>query len=48
VLKFLLAGLMTALFCAGCAQNGGGPSAGAGTGSMTMYGTIDTGVTISK
>jgi hypothetical protein len=33
------------LLCAGCAQYGGGPSASGG-GSITMYGTIDTGVTV--
>jgi hypothetical protein len=41
-----MAVLLAALCCAACAQNGGGSSAG--TGSMTMYGTIDTGVTLKK
>ena len=48
VLKNLLLGLTVALVCVACAQNGMGPSAGPGSGSVTMYGTIDTGVTVSK
>jgi len=33
---------LVALLCAGCAQ-GGGPSAGGG--EITMYGTLDQGIT---
>jgi hypothetical protein len=41
-MKLLLAMTVTALLCAACAQ--GGPTQGAGSGSVTMYGTIDEGV----
>ncbi len=43
--KALLASLVLAGLCAGCA-NGGGADAGAGHGSIEMYGTIDEGVTV--
>lgn len=38
--------VLAAWLCAGCAQ-GGASSAGQG-GSMTMYGTIDQGITFRK
>ncbi|SAL74394.1 hypothetical protein AWB74_04650 [Caballeronia arvi] len=44
--RFILASVLAALMlCAGCA---GGPSssAGGGGGSITMYGTIDRGITV--
>ncbi|VXC29452.1 conserved exported hypothetical protein [Burkholderia sp. 8Y] len=37
------AALAVVILCAGCA---GGPSPSAGGGSITMYGTIDQGVTV--
>ena len=43
-MKAWITALLTACLCAACAQ-GGGPGAG---GSVTMYGTIDTGVTVRK
>jgi len=36
---------LAACLCAACAQGGGSSS---GSGSVTMYGTIDTGVTVRK
>jgi hypothetical protein len=33
--------------CAACAQGGGAPS-GPGSGSITMYGTVDEGITVRK
>ncbi|WP_174258002.1 hypothetical protein [Burkholderia sp. THE68] len=43
--RFILAGVLCVLtLCAGCA---GGPSSSAGGGgSITMYGTIDQGITV--
>ncbi|MFM0594539.1 MULTISPECIES: hypothetical protein [Paraburkholderia] len=46
-MKTLLAVLLAALLLGACAQ-GGSDSSGAGTGSITMYGTIDEGVTVHK
>ncbi|MFM0170481.1 hypothetical protein [Paraburkholderia sediminicola] len=45
-MKTLLAVVATALLLSACAQGGGG--SGAGTGSITMYGTIDEGITVRK
>ena len=46
-MKTLLAGILAALLCAACAQGGtSGPDAGAS--GITMYGTIDEGVTVRK
>jgi hypothetical protein len=46
-MKAWVAVLVTAWLCAACAE--GGPSAlSPQGGSITMYGTIDTGVTFSK
>jgi hypothetical protein len=39
---FTIAAVM--LLCSACAQ--GGPSSGAGTGSISMYGTIDQGISV--
>ena len=38
------AAALAALVCIGCAQNG----AASGNGSITMYGTIDQGITFRK
>jgi ABC-type glycerol-3-phosphate transport system substrate-binding protein len=46
-MKTLLAVLLAALLLGACAH-GGADSSGAGTGSITMYGTIDEGVTVHK
>ncbi|MFM0630976.1 hypothetical protein [Paraburkholderia xenovorans] len=45
-MKTLLAVVAAALLLSACAQGGGG--SGAGTGSITMYGTIDEGITVRK
>lgn len=45
-MKTLLAVVAAALLLGACAQGGGG--SGAGTGSITMYGTIDEGITVRK
>ncbi|MFM0349391.1 MULTISPECIES: hypothetical protein [unclassified Paraburkholderia] len=45
-MKTLLAVVASALLLSACAQGGGG--SGAGTGSITMYGTIDEGITVRK
>ncbi|MFL9894920.1 hypothetical protein P0D71_34630 [Paraburkholderia sp. RL17-383-BIF-A] len=47
-MKTLLAVIAAALLISACAQGGAGSSSGAGTGSITMYGTIDEGVTVRK
>jgi ABC-type glycerol-3-phosphate transport system substrate-binding protein len=48
-MKLILAAIavLAVLSCAACAQ-GGASSPGAGSGSITMYGTIDEGVTVRK
>ncbi len=43
-----LAVIAAALLCSACAQGGAGSGSGAGTGSITMYGTIDEGITVRK
>jgi hypothetical protein len=45
-MKHLLVIAATAWLCAACA--GGGAPADAGAGSITMYGTINQGVTFGK
>jgi ABC-type glycerol-3-phosphate transport system substrate-binding protein len=45
-MKTLLAVVASALLLSACAQGGGG--SGSGTGSITMYGTIDEGITVRK
>jgi ABC-type glycerol-3-phosphate transport system substrate-binding protein len=49
-MKFLLAATAAVLLFSACAQggSGSGSSSGAGTGSITMYGTIDEGITVHK
>ena len=44
-MKAWIAAVLAAWLCAACAQGGG---VGADSGSVTMYGTIDTGVTVRK
>jgi hypothetical protein len=44
VMKAFLAAALAALICAACAQ-GGASVPSAGSGSITMYGTIDQGIT---
>ncbi|WP_169708737.1 hypothetical protein [Trinickia terrae] len=49
-MKAFLAALLllsAVLLCGACAQ-GGSPASGAGSGSITMYGTIDEGITFHK
>ncbi|WP_172311214.1 hypothetical protein [Paraburkholderia solitsugae] len=45
-MKFLLAAAAAVLLFSACAQSGS--SSGAGTGSISMYGTIDEGITVHK
>jgi hypothetical protein len=45
-MKTLLTVVASALLLSACAQGGGG--SGSGTGSITMYGTIDEGITVRK
>jgi ABC-type glycerol-3-phosphate transport system substrate-binding protein len=47
-MKTLLAVVAAALLLGACAQGGGASGSGPGTGSITMYGTIDEGVTVRK
>jgi hypothetical protein len=47
VMKRLLAIAAVALLCGACAQGGSAPPA-AGSGSITMYGTIDEGISYHK
>lgn len=44
-MKAWIAAMLAAWLCAACAQGG---TVGPGSGSVTMYGTIDTGVTVRK
>jgi ABC-type glycerol-3-phosphate transport system substrate-binding protein len=44
-MKTILSVIAAALLCAACA---GGPAAGAGSGSIDMYGVIDEGVTFHR
>ncbi|MGF6777960.1 hypothetical protein [Paraburkholderia sp. GAS334] len=46
-LFFAIAALVAMALCAGCAQGGAGPSQ-SGSSGITMYGTIDEGVTFHK
>jgi len=46
-LLVLLLPFLLAMF-AGCAQGGPAASAGAGSGSVTMYGTVDQGVSFTN
>ena len=45
VMKILFSVFAAIVLCSACAQGGSGPSS-AGSGSITMYGTIDEGVTV--
>ena len=45
-MKTVLAVLASIVMLSACAQGGSGP--GSGTGSVTMYGTIDEGITFHK
>jgi hypothetical protein len=45
VMKILFAVVIAAVLCSACAQGGSGSSS-AGSGSITMYGTFDEGVTV--
>ncbi|MFM0041536.1 hypothetical protein PQR05_03125 [Paraburkholderia sediminicola] len=47
-MKFFLAATAAVLLFSACAQSGSAPGSGAGTGSITMYGTIDEGITVRK
>ncbi|EIF30210.1 hypothetical protein BCh11DRAFT_05687 [Burkholderia sp. Ch1-1] len=47
-MKTFLAVIAAALLISACAQGGTGSGSGAGTGSITMYGTIDEGITVRK
>ncbi|WP_454826185.1 hypothetical protein [Paraburkholderia xenovorans] len=47
-MKTFLAVVAAALLFGACAQGGAGSGSGAGTGSITMYGTIDEGITVRK
>jgi len=47
-MKTLFAAIAATLLFTACAQGGAGSGSGAGTGSITMYGTIDEGVTVHK
>lgn len=43
-MKLLLAFATVALLCTACAQGGGPDASGPGSGRISMYGTIDEGV----
>jgi hypothetical protein len=47
-MKLLLAAVAVVLLFGACAQGGAGSNSGAGTGSITMYGTIDEGISVRK
>ncbi|WP_177200409.1 hypothetical protein [Paraburkholderia diazotrophica] len=44
-MKILFSVVAALVLCSACAQGGAGPSS-TGSGSITMYGTIDTGITV--
>ncbi|MEM5382429.1 hypothetical protein VSR68_02310 [Paraburkholderia phymatum] len=46
-MKILFSVVAAVILCSACAQGGAGPSS-AGSGSITMYGTIDEGITVRK
>ena len=46
-MKILFAVVIAVVLCSACAQGGSGSSS-AGSGSITMYGTIDEGDTFRK
>jgi hypothetical protein len=49
-MKIILAAcaVLVVLSCAACAQGGASTPVGGSSGSITMYGTIDEGVTVRK
>lgn len=47
-MRVWLTAIAMAWLCAACAQTGASGATGPGTGSITMYGTIDQGVTFRK
>ncbi|HYS62851.1 MAG TPA: hypothetical protein VEN30_03380 [Paraburkholderia sp.] len=47
-MKTLLAVAAAVMLFSACAHGGAGSDAGAGSGSITMYGTIDEGITFRK
>ena len=47
-MKTLLAVVAAALLLGACAQGSAASGSGAGTGSITMYGTIDEGISVRK
>ncbi|WP_186310680.1 hypothetical protein [Paraburkholderia sp. BCC1886] len=47
-MKTFLAVAAAVLLFSACAQGGAGSSGGAGTGSISMYGTLDEGITFHK
>jgi len=48
VMKTLFAVAAAVMLLSACAHGGADSDAGAGTGSITMYGTIDEGITFRK
>jgi hypothetical protein len=48
VMKTVLAVVVCIVVLGACAEGGSGSASGAGTGSVTMYGTIDEGITFHK
>jgi hypothetical protein len=48
VMKIFLAVAATILFITACAQGGAGSNSGSGSGSISMYGTIDEGISVRK
>ncbi|MGF6568439.1 hypothetical protein ABH945_000515 [Paraburkholderia sp. GAS333] len=47
-MKIFLAVAATILLITACAQGGAGSNAGSGSGSISMYGTIDEGISVRK
>lgn len=47
-MKTVLAVVVCIVSLGACAQAGSGSASGAGSGSVTMYGTIDEGITFHK
>jgi hypothetical protein len=47
-MKAWVAAILAAWLCGACAQQGGASALGTSGGSVTMYGTIDTGVAFVK
>ncbi len=47
-MKIFLAVAAAVLFITACAQGGAASNSGAGSGSISMYGTIDEGISVRK